>query len=359
MAMITSRMKQLYFVTTVFVTLFANDVRADPIDDLIKKEMQSRQIPGLALTIIRDSKPTKTAAYGLANIELKVSTTTETTFEIGSVTKQFTAAGILLLQQQGKLSVDHAISQFLPDLPPAWTNITIRQLLSHSSGIKSYTGLDGFELTRHLTQKQFVAALAPLPLEFKPGDRWKYCNSGYNLLGYIIENVSGKNYWTFMAENIFSPLGMVHVTNREPSILIANRADGYEKKNGRLINRDYDLTDVFAAGAMVSTVGDLAKWNAALDSDNLLNAKSKSQMWASGKLNDGTEPDYGFGWHLASYKGHKNIGHSGSTSGFSASLQRFPENKLCVILLCNSGDDGVATTLAKIIATTFWENADK
>jgi CubicO group peptidase (beta-lactamase class C family) len=348
---------KLLFVTIALLgsSLLAQSALADQVDKYVKAEMEKREIPGVALTIVRDGKTTKTAAYGFANLELKSPTRPETVFEIGSVTKQFTAACILVLQQEGKLSVDDKISKYLPDTPPSWSDITIRHLLNHTSGIKSYTGLSGFELTKHLTQKQFIAALRDLPLEFPPGEKWKYCNSGFSLLGYIIENVSGKNYWGFLGEKIVGPLGMTSTTNREPSILVPNRADGYEKKrDGTRINRDYDLTDIFSAGAIVSTVGDLAKWNASLDSERILNAESKSAMWTSGKLNNGKETEYGFGWRLGPYEGHKNIGHSGSTSGFSASLQRFPDDKVTVILLCNTGEEGAATVLAKKIANFYF-----
>ncbi len=179
-------------------------------------------------------------------------------------------------------------------------------------------------------------------------------NTGCNLLGFIIENVSGKNYWDFMSERIFQPLGMNATTNRLPGIIIPNRAAGYEEKNHVLINRDYDLTDVFAAGALVSTMGDLAKWNAALDGEGLLNAASKEQMWTPAKLNDGKPTRYGFGWFLGPRLGHRNIGHSGSTSGFSASLQRFPDDKLAVIVLTNTGQ-GIATTLAEKVANFYFE----
>jgi len=331
---------------------------ADQVDKYVKAEMAKREIPGLALTIIQDGKTTKTAGYGFANLELKAPAKPETVFEIGSVTKQFTAACILLLQQEGKLSVDDKIAKYLPEVPPSWSNITIRHLLNHTSGIKSYTGLDGFELTKHLTQKQFITALWKIPLEFQPGDQWKYCNTGYSLLGFIVENVSGKNYWDFLGEKIIGPLGMTSTTNREPSLVVPHRADGYEKsKNGALINRDYDLTDIFSAGAIISTVGDLSKWNAALNTEEILNNASKTAMWTSGKLNNGKETEYGFGWRVGPYQGHKNIGHSGSTSGFSASLQRFPNDKVSVIVLCNSGEEGVATVLAKKIASFYFKGA--
>ena len=336
--------------------LASHPARADRVDDYIKGEMDQHRIPGLALVIIQDGKAVKTAAYGLANLELNVPVKPETVFEIGSVTKQFTAAGILLLAQDGKLSVDDKLTARLANVPDAWTNVTIRHLLTHTSGIKSYTGLDGFQLTKHLTQSQFIRAIGREPMEFAPGESWKYCNTGFSLLGYIIENVSGKNYWDFMSERIFQPLGMNATTNRLPGLIIPNRASGYEQTNQVHINRDYDLTEVFSAGAIASTVGDLAKWNAALDGETILNAASKEQMWTPAKLNDGKPTKYGLGWFVDTVEGHKNIGHGGSTSGFSATIQRFPDDKLAVIILTNT-DEQIATTLAKKIATFFFNGA--
>jgi len=326
---------------------------ADRVDKYIKAQMQERRIPGLTLKIIRDGKVLKTAAYGRANLELDVPTRPETVFEIGSVTKQFTAAGILLLAQESKLAVDDRISQHLQNTPPAWNRVTIRHLLTHTSGIKSYTGLDGFELRRHLTQAQFIQAIGARPMEFQPGDSWKYCNTGYSLLGYIIENVSGISYWDFMNRRIFAPLGMHATTNRLPRLVIPNRAAGYEQTNQVWINRDSDLTEVFAAGAIASTVGDLAKWSVALDGERILSAASKAQMWTPATLNDGKATKYGFGWYVDTFEGHRDIGHGGSTSGFSASIQRFPDDRLAVIILTNT-DEQIASTLARKTASFFF-----
>ena len=325
------------------VLLAIQTVRADQVDKYLKSQMQEHRIPGLTLEVIRDGKAIKTAAYGLANVELNVPAKPETVFEIGSITKQFTAAGILMLAQEGKLSVDDKISKYLKDPPEAWANVTVRHLLTHTSGIKSYTGLDGFQIWRHLTQEQFIKAIGKEPMEFQPGDSWKYCNTGFNLLGYIIENVSGKNYWEFMGERVFQPLGMQATTKRLYSLVIPNRASGYEQTNHVWMNRDTDLTEVFSAGAIASTAGDLAKWSVALDGDQLLNAASKAQMWTPVKLNDGKTRKYGFGWNVDTLEGHKNIGHGGSTSGFSASIQRFPDDHLAVIILSNT-DEEIATT---------------
>jgi CubicO group peptidase (beta-lactamase class C family) len=340
------------------VLLASSLAHADRVDDYIKGEMEQRRIPGVALTIIQNGQAIKTAAYGLANLELNVPVKPGTVFEIGSVTKQFTAAGILLLAQEGKLSVEDRISQHLKNVPEAWTNVTIRHLLTHTSGIKSYTGLDGFQLTKHLTQPQFIEAIGRQPLEFQPGEKWKYSNTGFSLLGYILENVSEQNYWDFMSQRVFQPLGMNATTNRLPSLIIPNRASGYEQTNHVLINRDYDLTEVFSAGAIASTVGDLAKWNAALEGEMILKAASKEQMWTVAKLNDGKVTKYGFGWFLDAVDGHKNIGHGGSTSGFSATIQRFPDDKLAIIILTNT-DEQIAAPLAKKIATFYFAGAAK
>ena len=335
-----------------FVALFATTAAADQVDDFIKSEMAAHRIPGLALTILSNDLSLKTSAYGLANLELRVPVTPDTVFEIGSVTKQFTAAAILLLAQGGKLNPDDRISRYLSTTPEAWRNITIRHLLTHTSGLKSYTGLTGFELTRHLSEAEFIAAIASYPLEFDPGTSWKYSNTGFNLLGFIIQNVSGKGYWDFLGERILSPLGMTSTTNRSPALIIPNRAAGYEQTNHIWFNRDYDLTDVFSAGAMVSTIGDLAKWNVALDGDDLLQRKSKEAMWQPAVLNDGKSTQYGFGWRIENFEGHRDIGHGGSTSGFSATIQRFPDDKLAIIILSNT-DEQIATSLARKLAQLF------
>jgi CubicO group peptidase (beta-lactamase class C family) len=347
------------FRTSCFAALAAllltTTTLADPVDDLLREEMSNHHIPGAALMVILDGKAVKSAAYGLANLELNVPVQLQTVFEIGSITKQFTSACILLLQQDGKLSVDDKIARHLPNTPAAWTNVTIRHLLSHTSGIKSYTGLDGFALTKRLTQAQFIQAIGVHALEFQPGESWKYSNSGYNLLGYIVENVSDRSYWEFLRERILLPLEMNTTTDRNPATIITNRADGYEHTNVEPVNRDYDVTDVFAAGAIVSTVGDLAKWSAAIESDKLLTARTKEQMWTPQKLNDGNPTRYGYGWRIENLEGRRNVGHSGSTSGFSASFQRFPDDGLTVVLLTNTGEQ-IATTLARKVASLHLAN---
>jgi CubicO group peptidase (beta-lactamase class C family) len=350
-------MSRFWFALSVGLLAQLNLAFADRVDDYIQTQMADHRIPGLALLILQSNQPIKKAVYGLANVELKVPVTPETVFEIGSITKQFTAATILLLARDGRLSVEDKINRYLGHLPPTWQSITVRHLLTHTSGIKSYTGLKGFELTRHLTQEQFIEAIGVYPLEFQPGEEWKYCNTGYNLLGFIVENVSGEPYWNFLSKRILQPLGMTSTTNRLPANIIFNRAAGYEQTNHLWMNRDYDLTDVFSAGALLSTMGDLAKWNASLDASTLLDARTEQQMWTPTRLNNGTLTKYGLGWNIDQFRGHSNIGHGGSTSGFSATLQRFPDDHLAIIILTNT-DEQIATTLARQIATFYFSNGN-
>ena len=341
-------------ISLIAVSFFTWKCLADPVDDLVKGEMAKHRIPGLALEVVQHGKATKTAAYGFANLEWSMPATPETVFEIGSVTKQFTAACVLRLVEEGKLSLDDKISRYLKGAPAGWSGITIRHLLTHTSGIRNYTGLDGFELSRQLTQEQFIAKIGEQPPGFPPGDKFSYCNTGYNLLGFIIENVSGKKYGEFLAETILRPLEMTATTNREPSRILKFRAAGYDldKTNG-LVNRDVNYTDLFSAGDIISTVGDLMKWDAALDTEKILKTSSKNSMWTSAKLNDGRPTGYGFGWFLETLNGHKVIGHPGSTSGFAAANLRFPDDGLAIVVLCNSGEDGVADQVARAVAGLY------
>lgn len=343
-------------LVTLLLALAASSVLADKVDRAVEADMKAHPVPGLALEVIRHGKCVKRAAYGFANLEWRTPVTPQTVFEIGSVTKQFTSAGILLLMQDGKLSVDDKISTRLAGTPESWKDITIRHLLTHTSGIPNYTRLDGFELRRHLSQAEFIKQIGSYPLDFQPGARFSYCNSGFNLLAFIIENVSGTNYWAYMSNRVFTPLGMKSTTRRDPPALVLWRASGYETNaDGRYINRDYDLTDLFGAGAIVSTIDDMAKWNASLDAQTLLNAETEKTMWTPVKLNSGKTYNYGFGWFLSPYKGHKDIWHSGSTSGFSSSIERFPEDGLAVIVLTNSNEDGVGARIAKEVAALYFD----
>ncbi|MGI9034997.1 MAG: serine hydrolase domain-containing protein [Pyrinomonadaceae bacterium] len=337
-----------------FVFLFATiPARADEVDNYVRAQMAERHIPGAVIAVIKNGKIIKAEGYGLASVEFNVPATKETVFEIGSISKQLTAAAVMLLVEEGKINLDEKISKYLPDTPAAWEKVTVRNLLTHTSGIKTYTGLSGFELSKRLNRDEFIKALSQYPLDFEPGANWKYSNSGYNLLGFIIESVTGKSYWDFMCERIFKPLGMNKTTDRDPRNIILNRATGYEWENNKLVGRDYDLTDVFSAGAIVSTVLDLAKWDAALRDDTLLKKESKAQIWTPFVLNDGKPYPYGFGWNIGEFRGHRLISHGGQTAGFAANISRYVDDDLTVIVLTNLGDQGLGGVIARGVAKIY------
>jgi CubicO group peptidase (beta-lactamase class C family) len=336
----------LFFLVTV-------SARADKVDDFVRAQLAERHIPGTAIAVIKNGKIIKTKGYGLASIEFNVPATPETVFEIGSVSKQITAAGIMLLVEDGKVNLDEKISTYLPNTPDSWKNVTVRNLLTHTSGIKSYTGLDGFELSRRLKEADFIKTLAPQPLDFPTGTDYVYSNSGYSLLSYIIESASGKNYWEFMRERIFAPLGMSKTASRDPKFIIPNRAVGYEWQNNQLVGRDYNLTDLFGAGAIVSTITDLAKWDLALRNDTLLKKESKLQMWTPLTFTNGKTYPYGFAFRFSDIRGHKLIAHSGQTAGFGASISRYVDDDLTVIALTNLGENGMGTLIAQGVAKFY------
>jgi CubicO group peptidase (beta-lactamase class C family) len=350
-----TKSKHLTFVLFfAFVFLFATiSTKADAADEYVRAQMRERHIPGAAIAVIKGGRLVKAEGYGLANVELNVPATKETVFEIGSISKQITAAAIMLLVEEGKINTNDKISKYLPTAPESWKNVTVRHLLTHTSGIKSYTGLSGFELTKRLKRDEFIKAIGMHPLEFEPGERYNYSNSGYNLLGFIIEAASGESYWDFLQKRIFKPLGMNRTANRDPQFIVPNRADGYEWENGKLVGRDYDLTDVFSAGAIVSTVTDLAKWEEALRGETFLKRTSKTQIWTPVVFNNGKPYPYGFGWNVTEFRGHKLFSHGGQTAGFAANISRYVDDNLTVIVLTNLGDQGLGGTIARGIAKIY------
>ncbi|HEY0455105.1 MAG TPA: serine hydrolase domain-containing protein [Verrucomicrobiae bacterium] len=337
----------------IFLALFVGftaSARADLIDDYVLSQMSLKQVPGLSLAVLHDGKVLKTRGYGLANVELTASATEETVFEIGSITKQFTAALVLMLIEENKLGLEDSVTKYFTNAPESWKPITLRHLLTHTSGIKNYTGLPGFECSKHLNADQFTKAISAYPLASEPGQKFAYCNSGYNLLGFIIEKVTGKSYWEMLNARILTPLGMKATQSRDTRKVIMHRASGYEKEKNVLLNRERELTDIFSAGAISSTVLDLIKWNSALESGRLLKPASIDLMWTPTKLTTGEMYPYGFGWRMDDYHGSKCIGHGGSTSGFSSTIKRFPQARLAVIVLSNSGEEGIASEIAKGVA---------
>lgn len=341
----------LGLVAVIFCVGFA---RADKVDNYLKEQMAKGHIPGLAAGVIRNGRVIKTGTYGYANIEQGGKVSRDTVFEVGAITKQFTAAGILLLAEAGKLSLEDKIAAHLANTPAAWSNVTIRQLLNHTSGIKSFTDTTNtFQLAEHLTQRQFIKQIGSYPLEFAPGEQYKYGNTGFYLLGCIIENVTGTNYWGWMTKEIFLPLGMKATGDRSPQRIVAERAGGYERNNaGSLDNRNMELTDLFASGAMMTSLADLERWDEALRAGKILTSQDRALMWTATKLPDESVKHYGLGWGVAT-SGRANVGHSGYTSGFSTTFQIYPDDHLTIIVLCNLGEESIAAILADNLAKMY------
>lgn len=329
------------------------------IDNYIEAEMARLHIPGTAVAVIRNGKIELMKGYGLANLERKLPVTSDTMFQIASTTKPFTAMAVMMLAEEGKVSLDEKAVKYLSWLPPIYRDISVRQLLTHTSGVRADVRTGNVD---NFTIDQFKQRLAEAPASFSPNERWEYANTGYILLGIIIETVSGKSYGEFLTQRIFKPLGMNRTRYNEPVGNAENRALGYDWLNERFEQSPY-FAGGYAAGALISTAGDLAKWAQALDAQRLLKPSSYEQIWMPVKLSNGQprsfefrgeQSGYGFGWFLTSFEGHKLQTHGGTVSGFSSQILRLVDEKITVIVLTNSksGADriGYAEVLSKGIA---------
>lgn len=325
--------------------LLAVGARADQIDRYVETQLLRQHIPGLSLVVIRNGHVVKMRGYGFANLELKVPATPDTVLEIGSISKQFTATAIMLLVEQGGIDLSDPAGKYLPQLPEAWKAVTIRQLLTHTSGIPDYEEIMGYDGYRNpMTAEQVIALAASKPMDFPPGTKWSYSNTGYFLLTLILEKVSGEPYASFVKQRILVPAGMTHTRTSEPRDVIPGRAAGYALENGHIENRDpMQPSATGGAGMLVSTVKDLAQWNTVLDRQSILAPASYAQTWADAPLADGSSSGYGFGWFVSPMRGHRSQNHAGGTAGFSSNILRLPDDHVTVIALTNTGSANAAT----------------
>jgi D-alanyl-D-alanine carboxypeptidase len=316
-----------------------NAVFADDVDELVRSYMQKRQIPGLSLAVIKDGKMIKAQGYGLANLETQAPASPETVYKIGSISKPLLAAAILLLADEGKLGLDDKLPPYLPGTPEGWKEITIRHLLSHTSGL--IENPPGFSPFRVKPDQEVIASLYPEPLLFPPGEKWSYSNAGYFVLGEIILRVTGKPWSSFMTERVFAPAGLAQTRTTTATGIVRNRASGYHYSwpDERWENAPNWIA-VRPSGAFLSTVLDLAKWDMILDSDAVLNSSIRERMSTATKLANGEPARCGLGWYVDSWNGHRRVHHSGGLPGFRADYERFIDDKLTVIVLFN--EDSVA-----------------
>jgi CubicO group peptidase (beta-lactamase class C family) len=315
------------------------------MEQVVQSYVDSKQFMGAAL-VARDGKVLLSKGYGFANLEWGVANSPASKFRLGSITKQFTAACILLLEERGKLKVDDPVKKYMTDAPAAWDKVTIFNLLTHTSGIPSFTGFPDYASTEAIatTPEKLVARFRDKPLEFQPGEKWNYSNSGYVLLGYLIEKISQQNYSEFVQENILTPLGMRDSGYDSNSAIIQHRASGYAPSAKGTIHAGYiDMSIPFSAGALYSTTEDLLRWEQGLMGGKLLSAASLAKMTTPFKN------DYAFGLAVHSVNGHKVIEHGGGIEGFNTDIAYYPEDKLTVVVLANL-NGGVPETIANALA---------
>jgi len=295
--------------------------------------------PGAAVLVVKNGETVLRKGYGLANVELGVPIQPDMVFEIGSVTKQFTAAAILMLAERGLLSIDDEITRHLPDYPTHGHKITIDHLLTHTSGIPSYTDLPEWmgRVREDLKVEQLIAMFKDRPLEFAPGERWAYNNSAYVLLGAVIEKVSGKTYEDFIEQEIFKPLGMTRSSYGHNTELVPGRVEGYDKGNdGYQRARYLSMTQPYAAGSLLSTVDDLARWSDALWGGKVLKPESLKRMLTPAKLSSGSSTRYAYGLGIGEYAGRTIVEHGGGIFGFVSDTLRVPDEGIFVAILSNN-----------------------
>jgi len=339
---------------------------AETLADVMMRKAISDEVPGAAVLIARDSKILYRKGFGLADVGNCVPVTPETKFRIGSVTKQFTAAAILKLQEAGLLNVQDPIAKYLPEYPRG-DEVTIHHLLTHTSGIHSFTEKPNFmeTVTVERTSEEMVDWFKADSFDFNPGEQWHYNNSGYFLLGYIIENISGKSYGEYLKEALFDPLGMHDTGVHNSHDILENEAYGYSYIDGTFQKAlDWDMSQAGGAGALYSTVLDLYRWNEAVFGGEVLTEESLQAAFTPVTLNDGTVPrdlgaGYGYGWIISEFRGQQEINHSGGLQGFVSYLTRLPGINATVTVLHNCipardiSPDAAAHELTEIF---FWED---
>lgn len=324
----------------------------EQFDQMLEQQFSS-DIPGATVLVAKKGDIIYHKAFGMANMELDVPMETDMVFEIASITKQFTAVSILMLMEQGKLNLDDDITKFIKDYPTNGHHISIHHLLTHTSGIKSYTSMESWMpiWRKDLQPMELIDFFKNEPMDFVPGEKWQYNNSAYFILGYIIEKASGQTYEEFVEQNIFKPLGMQSSRYGSQSEIIKKRAYGYQK-NEAYVNAEYlSLTQPYAAGSLMSTVKDLFIWNRAIRTHKLVKQESIELAFTNHALNNGEKINYGYGWGLNEINGSPTIEHSGGIFGYSTNAIYLPNEDVFVAIYANcdcSETESVSTRMAAI-----------
>jgi CubicO group peptidase (beta-lactamase class C family) len=339
----------------MIATVTSTAAHADALDDYVARQMTSQHVPGLSLAVIDHGRTVKFRSYGQADLDTGAPMTPDSVIQIGSLTKSFTAAAVMLLVQDHKLALDDPITRYLDEAPPAWRGITIRQMLNHSSGLASDgIAADAKAALADFSESELLASATALPLQGRPGAAFIYGNLDYDLLSIIVSRVSGQAFGDFLQARIFKRAGMsaTHVFDR--TAITPNRAQGYLWAWGGLrLCLPRSATRYRGSASLQSTLRDLVRWDAVLNGDSLLTPDSRKQMWTPGMVDGGKPTDYGFGWEVSQVNGHALITHNGAMNGFLSNIQRYTDDHVTVIVTINQSDLADSRRIASGIARLY------
>ena len=336
------------------------------IDECIQKIMTEKQIPGMSVAVVREGEPILIKGYGFANLEHSVFATEKTVYEVASVGKTFTAFVVMILVEEGVIELDIAIANYLDNLPSAWHSVTTRHILSHQSGLPSYTNVNNYwtEIIKlNLSQVEIIDLVRDLPLKFEPGEYFSYDNTGYYLLGMMLQQITSQSYADLMQERLFEPLNMNATKMNNPREVLPHRASGYRLPKDKLINKPYYSPSVtFSAGGQLSCIEDMVKYERELCNPTLLQQSTLDLMWTphhSSSKKNWQQKGYvgyvvaGLGWFMPDYPNKRVVAHNGSIVGFASNISRFIEDRLTVILFCNLDKIIRPDAIAKKIANYY------
>ena len=346
--------KQLLIVITFIFTSASFQARAQSLEQQINQVLEAQfedNGPGAVFLVAKEGEVIYQNALGLANLELEAPMQPDNVFEIGSMTKQFTSIGILMLMEEGKLSLQDEITIYIPDYPTQGHTITIHHLLTHTSGIKNFTSVKGLNAIaqKDMEPLEMIDFFKNEPMDFAPGEAFKYNNSGYVILGYIIEQASGMSYADFVEQRIFKKLGMTASRYASRSTVVSKRASGYHKREHYSNARHISYSIPYASGSLMSMVGDLFKWEEGIKNHVLISEKTTQMAFTNYTLNNGDPINYGYGWHIKDLDGTLSYQHGGSIFGFKSMGVYLPDADIYVVGLSNC-DCNSPTQIARDIA---------
>lgn len=348
-------MKSKWIILLLFIRVFAYG-QADSTDIIVQKMMKDQKITGLSLAVVKNGKPIVNKGYGLANVEHNVPVTAETVIRLGSVSKQFFTTAILKLQEEGKLSIEDSVLTFFPDAPETWRPILVKHLMSHTSGLKRES--PAYDNHKMISDLEIIKAAYPLPLDFKTGEKYQYCNLAYYMLAQIITQVSGKPWQDYIREKLFIPAGMKNSGMTDFYLIIPNRASGYMHKNGVLVNADA-MYAVRPSGGFLSTSTDMILWDKVLREKNTILKKENWELLWQPFIKTSDKPEskayYAFGWLTDERNGHKVIEHGGANVGFRSYYTRFVNDDLSIIIMTNT-DEANPGAIVRALSEHYFRN---